>query len=88
MLKKTKFFNEPLFNFTRYNNWMMDWKMDRTWDVQFYTFVMLLVLPDELHIEKPELEIPGPGPTDGPTDRPTDGKTLLDRDARTHLKWK
>jgi len=51
--------------------------------MQFYIFVMLLVLPDDIHEEKPsflQLKKPRYGPTDGPTDRPSY------RDARTHLK--
>ena len=61
--------------------------------MQFYIFVMLLGLPDDIHEEKPSfLQLKKKritdgrtdGPTDGPTDRRTDGPSY--RDARTHLK--
>ena len=56
--------------------------------MQFYIFVMLLGLPDDIHEEKPHFfnlkKKTHYGPTDGRTDGPTDGQT--DRDARTHLK--
>ena len=44
--------------------------------MQFYIFVMLLGLPDDIHEEKPSfLQFKKKRITDGPTDRPTDGRT-------------
>ena len=45
--------------------------------MQFYIFVMLLGLPDDIHEEKPSfLQFKKNAlRTDGPTDRPTDGRT-------------
>ena len=50
--------------------------------MQFYIFVMLLGLPDNIHEEKPsflQLKKTRYGRTDGPTDGQTDGQTLLQR---------
>ena len=45
--------------------------------MQFYIFVILLGLPDDIHEEKASFlqSEKNALPTDGPTNRPTDGRT-------------
>ena len=59
--------------------------------MQFYIFLMLLGLPDDIHEEKLSFlqfkknALRTDQPTDGPTDRPTDGRTDRPTDGHTLL---
>ena len=75
----------PIFS-TLFEDRRTDQQTNLPVEMQFYIFVMLLVLPDDIHEEKPSFlqfkknALRTDRRTDGPTDRPSY------RDARTHLK--
>ena len=74
----------PIFS-TLFEDRRTDQQTNLPVEMQFYIFVMLLVLPDDIHEEKPSfLQFKKKtrygwtdGRTDGRTDGPTDRQTLL-----------